>query len=458
VSVVVIGGGISGLAAAKFLADAGQDVVVLEASPQVGGKLKTGSIAGIAMDLGAESVLARRPEAVGLIEAVGLGEDVIAPVTTAASVRVGGALHPLPRMTMLGIPADLQAARDSGALSEAALAALAAEPGLPGLPPMVEDVAVGLLVRERLGDEVADRLVEPLLGGVYAGRANDLSLRATIPALAGALADGGSLIHAAQRVTDTGTHDPGKDGPVFASLRGGIGRLPTQLARRLNVRTNVTVRALERTVTGFRLVCGSVPESEVIEAEAVVVALPASKAARLLTDVAPAASSELAEVELASMALTTFAFRDIDLFDGSGVLVGAREGLAVKAITVSSQKWPMQSEGLTLLRASVGRAGETEILQREDADLVALVRRDLRAILGITAEPIDTVVTRWGGGLPQYAVGHVDKVARIRASVEKVPGLAVAGATYDGVGIPACIASARAAADRVLAGLTREAK
>jgi oxygen-dependent protoporphyrinogen oxidase len=458
VTVVVVGGGISGLAAARFLTEAGQDVVVLEASPEVGGKLKVGSVAGVDIDLGAESVLARRPEAVGLISALGLSDDVIAPLTTAASVRVGGVLRPLPRKTMLGIPADLAAARESRALSETALAAVAAEPGLPAIPPLTEDVAVGRLVRERLGDEVADRLVEPLLGGVYAGRADHLSLRATMPALAGALVDGGSLIAAAQRVTDVGTHDPGKDSPVFASLRGGIGRLPQVLARELAVRTQVTVRSIERTPSGFRLVCGAVPTPEVIEAEAVVIAVPAAKAARLLADVAPVAARELAAVELASMAITSFAFRDVHLPEGSGLLVGAREGVSVKAVTVSSQKWPMQTAGLTVLRASVGRAGETEVLQREDAELVALVRRDLRALLGITAEPVDTLVTRWGGGLPQYALGHLEKVARVRGAVADVPGLAVAGATFDGVGIPACIASARTAADRVLAGLTQQAK
>ncbi|HEY3737531.1 MAG TPA: protoporphyrinogen oxidase [Jatrophihabitans sp.] len=465
-TVVVVGGGISGLAAAHFLTEAGQDVVVLEASGEVGGKLKTGTIAGIDVDLGAESVLARRPEALGLIGAVGLQDEVIAPSTTAASVRVGGVLRPLPRKTMLGVPADLDAVRESGVLSEGGLALLAAEPSREPLPPITEDVSVGRLVRDRLGDEVADRLVEPLLGGVYAGRADNLSLRATMPALARALTEGGSLVAAAQRVTDVGTHDPGTAGPVFASLRGGIGTLPQALAKTLNVRTNVTVRAIERTARGFRLVCGAVPDTTVIEADAVVLAVPAPKAARLLADLAPAASRELAGVETASMALTTFAFRDVELPVGSGLLVGAREGLAVKAVTVSSHKWPMETSGgtpinkgvadggdITVLRASVGRAGETESLQREDADLVALVRRDLRALLGLTAEPVDTIVTRWGGGLPQYAVGHPEKVERIRTSVASVPGLAVAGATYDGVGIPACIASARAAADRVLAQL-----
>ena len=310
-------------------------------------------------------------------------------------------------------------------------------------------------MRSRLGDEVADRLVEPLLGGVYAGRADELSLRATMPALAARLGrDGGSLVRAAQAVTDTGPHDPAA-GPVFASLAGGLGSLPAAVvaAGGFAVRTGTTVRAIRRTPTGFALDCGPVPEPELVEADAVIVATPAAKTALLLRDVAPAAAAELRVIDSASMAITTFAFRDVQLPEGSGLLVGATEGFGVKAVTLSSQKWPLATGGLTLLRASVGRAGENHLLQRDDDELIALVRHELRALIGVDAEPVDALVTRWGGGLPQYAVGHVERVARVRAAVAAVPGLAVCGAAYDGVGIPACIASAHAAADQVLAAL-----
>jgi len=169
--------------------------------------------------------------------------------------------------------------------------------------------------------------------------------------------------------------------------------------------------------------------------------------------VAPAAAAELRGVESASVAITTLAFRDVRLPAGSGLLVGANEGFGVKAVTLSSQKWPLETGGLTLLRASVGRAGENHLLQRGDDDLIAVVRHELRALIGVDTEPVDALVTRWGGGLPQYAVGHVDMVARVRAAVAAVPGLGVCGAAYDGVGIPACIASAQGAADQVLASL-----
>ena len=197
--------------------------------------------------------------------------------------------------------------------------------------------------------------------------------------------------------------------------------------------------------------------SERIEADAVIVAAPAAKAARLLRDVAPAAATELAGIESASMAITTFVFDGVTPPPGSGLLVGSGERLAVKAVTLSSQKWPLEAGGRTVLRASVGRAGEPHALQMGDDDLLALVRRELRPLLGIDAEPVDATVTRWGGGLPQYDVGHVERIARVRAAVDAVPGLAVCGAAYDGVGIPACIATARRAADHIAAGLSEVA-
>jgi protoporphyrinogen/coproporphyrinogen III oxidase len=185
----------------------------------------------------------------------------------------------------------------------------------------------------------------------------------------------------------------------------------------------------------------------------VVIATPAAKGARLLSEVAAGAAAELAGIETASMAIVAVALRDVSLPAGSGVLVAAHEPLTVKALTLSTQKWPLDAGGLTLLRASVGRRGEAVVLQRDDAELVALVRRDLRSLFGVTGEPVDALVTRWGGALPQYAPGHVERVARIRQAVARVPGLAVCGAAFDGVGIPACIASAQAAAGQVLAAL-----
>ena len=455
--VAVVGGGISGLAAAWALADAGADVVVLEASDRVGGKLRTDSVAGISVDVGAEAMLRLRPEGLELATTAGLGDALLAPLTTSAGVRVGGAIHSLPARTMLGIPGDVDAVRASGALTAHAVSRIADEPSLEPLAPLTSDVSVGSLVRGRLGNEVADRLVEPLLGGVYAGRVDELSLHATMPALFAALQSGGSLVRAAASVARGGTRTSEPARPVFASLPGGLGRLPTVLASagRFEVRTGVTVHSIRRTTAGFALDCGPVPEPVLLDVDGVVLAAPPAKSARLLRPLVPRAGELLAQIPTASVAIVTFAFRDVELPAGSGLLVGSREGLTVKGVTISSHKWPIETGGLTLLRTSLGRAGDEVVLQRDDDELIALARHDLQALLGVAAEPVDALVTRWGGGLPQYTVGHLERVASIRSAVAQVPGLAVCGASYDGVGIPACIATARDAAAQVLAGLAR---
>ncbi|MDX6374815.1 MAG: protoporphyrinogen/coproporphyrinogen oxidase, partial [Nocardioidaceae bacterium] len=219
------------------------------------------------------------------------------------------------------------------------------------------------------------------------------------------------------------------------------------------VRTGVTVRELARTDGGFTVVTGPTTAPERIETDAVVLATPAAPTARLLTEVAPAAARELAEIESASVVVVTLAFRTEDvrgLDDSSGFLVPPVDGRAIKASTFSFAKWGWVREagaehGLVHLRTSLGRHGEEATLQRTDEELVAASLADLNEAAGISAAPLATHVQRWGGGLPQYAVGHLDRVARIRAAVAEVPGLVLCGAAYDGVGIPSVIASARAA-------------
>ncbi len=463
---VVIGGGISGLAAAHEAHRRwpGAQITVVEAGASVGGKLATAEIAGVQVDVGAEALLARRPEGIGLLRGLGLtDEQLLTPLTTSATVFAGAARHPLPARTLFGVPGDVAAARASGLFGEHTLAGLAAEQDADPLPPLEQDVSVGQLVRSRVGDEVVDRLVEPLLGGVYAGRADALSVRATLPALASRLAQGGSLVRAAAALTAPPPTAPpptaASAGPVFVSLPGGLGTLPQRLvaAGGFTVRTQSTVRELRRSPDGYLVEVATGQRREQLTADAVVVAAPPAKAARMLSALAPDTAGELARIETASVAITTLAYPgDVRLPAGSGLLVGAREGLSVKGVTVSSHKWPLESGGLTLLRASVGRAGEPEALQRTDEELIALVRRDLVPLLDLSAEPVDALVTRWGGGLPQYAVGHLDRVARIRAGVARHPGLAICGAAFDGVGVPACIGAAAAALD-VIAPVLDEA-
>ena len=444
---VVVGGGIAGLAAAQALADAGDDVVVLESSPEVGGKLRLAEVAGVTVDVGAEAMLARRPEAVDL--AAGLGLDLVHPATIASRIWTRGALRPLPRSVM-GVPADLDQLAASGVLSDEGLARARSE--VVG-PRPDDDVSVGGLIASHLGDEVVDRLVEPLLGGVYAGHARSLSARATVPQVVALLDRDPSLVAAARQVPANAPATP-----VFAGLAGGMGRLPQVLAGDggFTVRTGATVREARRTETGFALTVGPTVAPETVTCDRLVLATPAAPAGRLLAELAPTAAAELAAVEYASMAVVTLAFRVDDvagvtaLADDSGFLVPPVDGRTIKASTFSGTKWGWvreagATEGVLLLRTSVGRHREEAILQRSDEELVAASLADLADATGLSAVPVDSHVQRWGGGLPQYAVGHLDRVARVRAAVARVPGLGVCGAAYDGVGIPACIASAHRA-------------
>ncbi|MFI5764881.1 protoporphyrinogen oxidase [Streptomyces sp. NPDC051563] len=464
--VVVIGGGIAGLAAAHRLLAEGLRVTLLEAGPRLGGKLRSGELAGLPVDLGAESVLARRPEALELARAVGLGEALQPPATATARLWTRGELRPLPGGHVMGVPGDLGPLAASGVLSAEGLARAGAEGALE--PQEIgEDVALGEYVAARLGHEVVDRLVEPLLGGVYAGNAYRISMRAAVPQLFDAARSHASLGEGVRELQARAAR-AGQSGPVFSGIDGGIGRLPLAVAEACRaagarILLDSPARELTRTAAGWRVVADAPGGPEAIEADAVVVAVQAGPAARLLDRIAPSAAGELRGVEYASMALVTMALRRRDLPAGiadggaSGFLVPPVDGRTIKASTFSSNKWAWAGTDpeLFLLRTSVGRHGDEGDLKRSDEELVEVSRADLGAAVGLApaVRPVASTVTRWDAGLPQYPVGHLAKVARIRSAVAALPGLAVCGALYDGVGIPACIASAGKAADVVIATL-----
>jgi protoporphyrinogen/coproporphyrinogen III oxidase len=454
--VVVVGGGISGLAAAAAVrqAEPSYAVTVLESSPEVGGKLRLAEVGGVTVDVGAESMLARRPEAVSLAAEAGL--SLVHPATTKASIWSRGRMRPMPR-SLMGVPVDQKELADSGLLTRAGTTRAALDLVLPATRLGDSDVSVGWLIEERFGKELLDRLVEPLLGGVYAGHARQISARAAIPQVVALLDTDKSLSRAAASVLGDADDQP----PVFAGIVGGIGQLPAAVVTHggFQVRTNATVRDLAWAGEGgWNLVIGSAADPEILHADAVVLATPAAATGRLLSDVAPDAALELARVESASMAVVTMAFRVRDLPDtqGSGFLVPPVDGRVVKAATYSFAKWDWVREAggdIRILRTSLGRHREEAALQATDEELVERSVHDLADAIGLSVRPVESHVQRWGGGLPQYAVGHAERVSRIRAAVARQPGLAVAGATYDGLGIPACIASAHAAAAQVLAAL-----
>jgi protoporphyrinogen/coproporphyrinogen III oxidase len=472
--VVVVGAGVSGLAAALELLAGGvaaSDLLVLEASPGTGGLLRAGEVGGVHVDLGAEAMLARRPEGVELVEQVGLSDRLVAPEPARPAVWRAGGPRPLPAGTLMGVPGtgtDLSGVLDTHEV-RATVDAMAAAARRGPAATRDEDVDVARAVVADVGRPVLDLLVEPLLGGVYAGRTDQLSLAETVPALARAHRAGEPLAVAVDRAGAAAT--PGA--PVFTGLDGGmagIARAATVHLQRagVDVRCGVRVTGLERTASGWsvrthRRDAASGPDLEGrLDATLVLLAVPTTTTARLLTGPLPEAASELGRTPVAGVAVVALALRGLEPTT-SGLLVppveSSRAGLAVKAVTFSSTKWAWvagQDRDVTVLRASVGRVGETAALQRDDDDLVDLVRRDLTVMLGPEHAPAltaaDSVVARWGGALPQYTPGHALRREGLQRAVAGAGGLAVTGGFVEGVGVPACIASARRAARGLLSG------
>jgi oxygen-dependent protoporphyrinogen oxidase len=451
--VVIVGGGIAGLAAAHRLRELGgpdADVVVLERSDRLGGKIRTEPFAGQPVEAGAETFLmldqGGESAALALARRVGLGDELVHPAPVPAALALDGSLRPIPAGTLMGVPADPAAVRDVAVVKDNDR-----DDGRPLLGPR-EDIAVGALIRPRLGDAIVDRLVDPLLGGVYAGRADELSLAATMPGLHRVAAEAHTLIAAVQRAMTAAPRPPGT--PVFASVHGGLSRFVAAVAgaASADVRLGQTVRAVSRTGRSWALTVGPTIHAESIEADALVLAIPAAPAARLLGGIDKGAAAEVGQLDYASVALVTLALPPGTVLpELSGFLVPAGRGYAVKAATFFSTKWPGPREAV-VVRASVGRRGEEATLQQTDDALIAVVRQELPRLLGLPiGEPRAARVNRWGGGLPQYGVGHVARVAAARRALPST--VALAGAAHDGVGIAACVRSGQAAAEAVWTAL-----
>nr|WP_089243039.1 protoporphyrinogen oxidase [Rhodococcus kyotonensis] len=441
--VAVVGGGITGLTAAYRLRTAlgpDVDVVVVEASDRLGGTLRTVRLGDGPLDVGAEAFIGRRPEIPALMAELGIADQLVHPAGKRPLIYSGNALHPLPAGTLMGIPSS--ASSVVGLVDDATRRTIEAEPDSPLRWEPGQDMSVADLVGGRFGEQVLHRSVDPLLGGVYSGLSGSIGVRAALPTLAAALDDSATSLTAAI----SAALPPPSSGPVFGALRGGYGVLIEKLvsATRAHTMLGTSVTSIRRESSGWHVdPIGSV--------DAVVLAVPAPALARILSDAVPAAAAAAAEIELASAVVVAMALpHDVALPDNSGVLVATDAGLETKAFTLSSRKWTHLAErSVSLVRASLGRFGDTRALDWTDETLIDVARQDLRRVSGIDVDPSASVVQRWRGGLPQYAPGHLDRVAAISAAVADVDGLAVAGAWSQGVGVPACVSSATRAAAAV---------
>ncbi|MEU8977586.1 protoporphyrinogen oxidase [Streptomyces sp. NPDC058246] len=468
--VVIVGGGIAGLAAAFYLRNEPVRVTLLEGSSRIGGKLSVSEVAGVAVDEGAESLYANRRKTTGLIKDAGLGDRIMSAGVTASAIWTRDEIRQQPDRQFMGVPCDMDGLAKSGVLSAAGLERARQDLALPSFD-RDGDVSVAAYVGGRLGQEVVDRLVDPFLAGVFSGRAEDLSFEATLTPLAKASRGHVSLADAAGSLTPQ-LAEGEKPPPVsVATLEGGFGSLPPTLVREVlaaapdaSVRTGAPVRELARSAGGWRLTVGPVTDPEHIDADAVIVAVPAGPASSLLAGVPGTASavSALAEVPYSSVAMVTLAYPRAAFPGGlsgrgyAAYRVPAVEGKAVKEVTFTTVKWPHLAGQVEIVRCSLGRFGEEQLLLRDDADLVALAAAELAEATGVTGVPVASRVSRWDDALPQYTVGHLDRVQRIREAVAAQPGLAVCGALYDGVGVGVCMTTARKAADQVLSWLKKD--
>ncbi|MEE6176274.1 protoporphyrinogen oxidase [Mycobacterium sp. 050134] len=434
-SYCVVGGGISGLTAAyRLRAAAGPaaSITLFEPGDRLGGILRTESVGGQPMDLGAEAFILRRPEMPALVAELGLSGRQRVSAGARPLIYSQGELHPLPTGTVVGIPSS--AASVAGLVDDETVARIRDEPARPldwraGSDPSVADV-----VANRFGEQVVARSVDPLLSGVYAGSAATIGLRAAAPGVAAALDRGAaSLTDAVRRALP-----PPNGAPLFGALDGGYRVLVDELVARSGLRwVRAAVNRLEPIGSGWSLIDDT---GAAWRADAVVVAVPPARAAGLLGEIAPRTAAAAGRIATASAAVVALAVPgDTPFPQCSGVLVASGEPLRTKAITLSSRKWGQGGDG-QLLRLSFGRFGDDVAVTTSDADLLAWAVADVAAVFGLAVEPFDARVQRWIDAMPQYGPGHADLVAEARAGLP--PTLAVAGSYLDGIGVPACVAAA----------------
>lgn len=452
----VVGGGISGLAAAYEFHLAGWEVDVYEASDRWGGKIVTSPVGAEMVDSGPDAVLMRAPAGVGLCEELGLDAEFTHPIAPKpAYIYWDGTLHVLPTGTVLGVPVDLGVLDTSTLFSDTGRADAARDLALP--PTRIDgDMSVGELSRTRLGAELTDRLIDPLIGGINASDIDRLSLRAAAPLLAKAVDQHGSLIKGMAALYPNigaalGATRDGRDSaatptsPVFFSLPGGVARIVQRLVEEL---------PSERLHLGHPV--DDLGASGVRDADAVVVATPAPVAAQILhgdADNNPA-SELLARIAYAGVSQATVTIPGQEPLDASGILFPRSGGTVLTASTWLSSKWPQyQRSDRALIRLTSGRYGDTRSAEMDDQTLVSTLLGELNEAVPLAAEPDAVRIQRWPNALPQYEPGHLDLVAEIRHAVgaSRNGRLRVVGAAYDGIGIPACIDSGRTAARELMA-------
>lgn len=475
--IVVVGAGIAGLSAAyrahRIAEERGLDVeiVVLESGSRAGGVIESVERSGCVMELGPDSIITEKPWARALAEEIGLAPRIVGTKDEfrQSFVAIGKKLVPIPEGFYMMAPSRLSPFVRTGLFTWPGKIRMAADVFLPRRTED-SDESLASFVRRRLGREALERAAQPMVGGVYTADPEKLSLRATMPRFLEMEKKHRSLILGlvsartkAMRAGAGGgaTAEGSAAGPrysLFISMDRGLSVLPNRLCELLpagTVRTGSMVERVEKTDTAWKVHT----LEETLDADAVCLATPAYATSRLLESVSPELSRSLNTIEYASSATVNLVYRREDIthpLDGFGFVVPAVEKRTLLACTFSSVKYPGRAgAGTVLVRAFVGGALFPEAYEMPDDRMLAGVGRDLRDLIGVRADPVDSVITRWPRSMPQYNVGHLERVTRLEEEAGRHATLALAGAAYRGVGIPDCVRSGEAAGERLVTALAR---
>jgi protoporphyrinogen/coproporphyrinogen III oxidase len=442
--IVVVGGGISGLAAAYDLQRGGAETIVFEKAPRLGGVIETRSWNNCLLESGPDSFISSKPEALALIRELGLESEVIGSNDHQRTTYIlkRGKLVPLPDGVMMIVPTKVMPMLRTPLLSWGTKFRMAGE--LLRKPRTYPDRSVADFVIDHFGQETLDYLAEPLLSGIYGGDPRQLSVNSVLPRFVEMESSTGSLSRAVMQSKSAG---PG--GSLFKTLKGGLGTLVEALSKNLRVE-NAEVQSIERVENRFRVRAGG----QEFDASHVILAGPAWSAAPLVEKINRELSQLLCSIPCSSSATVSMVF-DNAAFKGKragfGFLVPKRERQRLAACTFVNTKFPFRApDNRTVLRCFLGGIGDEKVLDESDESLVAIARQELSRILGLTTAPLYQTVARWPRSMAQYNVGHADRVQEIRRRVATIPGLYLAGNAYEGIGIPDCIRTGRVAAASIL--------